>query len=101
VAAAMTFVTAADGVAVATHDLGGRGAPLVMVHAAGLHGLVVAPLALHLADRHHSVSFDSRGHGDSALLLGQSIDWYGLAADVLAVVDGLALQRPHGFGHSR
>ena len=96
----MTFVTAADGVAVATHDFGGRGAPLVMVHAAGLHGLVVAPLARHLAGRHHCVSFDSRGHGDSARPPGHPIDWYGLAADVLAVVDGLALRRPYGFGHS-
>lgn len=96
----MTFVTASDGAAVATHDLGGRGRSLVMVHAAGLHGLVLAPLARHLTGTFHCVSFDGRGHGDSALPPGRPLDWYGLAADVLAVVDGLALDRPYGFGHS-
>ena len=96
----MTNVVASDGVAVATHDLGGRGATLVMVHAAGLHGLVLTPLARHLAGAFHCVSFDGRAHGDSSLPPGQALDWYGLAADVLAVVDGLALDRPCGFGHS-
>ena len=96
----MTFVTASDGVAVALHDLGGRGDALVMVHAAGLHGLVLAPMARHLAGRFHCIAFDARGHGDSALPPDHDLDWYGLAADVLAVVDGLALHRPYGFGHS-
>lgn len=94
------FVTAADGVHVATHDLGGQGPALVLVHAAGLHGLVFAPLARHLAGAFHCVSFDGRGHGDSVLPPGQDLDWYGLADDVLAVVDGLGLERPYGFGHS-
>ncbi|MDQ3570647.1 MAG: alpha/beta hydrolase [Actinomycetota bacterium] len=31
---------------------------------------------------------------------GRVLDWYGLAEDVLAVVNGLALERPFGFGHS-
>lgn len=94
------FVTTRDGVEVATHDLGGRGAPLVMAHAAGLHGLVLAPLAHHMADRFHCAAFDARGHGDTRLPADSELDWYGLAADVLAVIDGLALSRPFGFGHS-
>ena len=85
---------------VATHDLGGAGPHLVLVHAAGLHGLVLAPMARGLCERFHCVSLDQRGHGDTALPPGREIDWYGLAADVLAVVDDLALPRPHGFGHS-
>ena len=96
----MTIVVASDGVAVAVHDLGGRGDALVMVHAAGLHGQVLAPMARHLAGSFHCVAFDSRGHGDSSLPPELRLDWYGLAADVLAVVDGLALRRPYGFGHS-
>jgi pimeloyl-ACP methyl ester carboxylesterase len=94
------FVTTADGLEVATHDLGGSGPALVMVHAAGLHGLVLAPLAGRLAGALHCIALDSRGHGDSRLPAGRELDWYGLAADVLAVVDGLALDRPYGFGHS-
>ncbi len=96
----VVFVSAADGVEIATHDLGGRGAPLVLAHAAGLHGLVLAPLARELAEDFHCVSFDHRGHGDTRLPPGHQLDWYGLAEDVLGVVDGLGLGCPYGFGHS-
>jgi pimeloyl-ACP methyl ester carboxylesterase len=89
-----------DGVRVAVHDLGGQGPPLVAAHAAGFHGLVFGPLARLLADSFRCVAFDARGHGDSRLPAGVTLDWYGLAADVLAVVDGLALERPYGLGHS-
>lgn len=99
-AAPEVFVTASDGTEIATHDLGGGGVPVVMAHAAGLHGMVFAPLARRLANDFHCVSFDGRGHGDSPLAAGQDLDWHGLAADVLGVVDGLALDRPYGFGHS-
>jgi len=85
---------------VATHDLGGAGPPLVLVHAAGLHGLVLAPLARRLAGTFRCLALDGRGHGDSPLPAGRELDWYGLAADVLAVVDGFGLERPFGFGHS-
>lgn len=95
-----TFVSTSDGLEVATHDLGGRGRPLVMAHAAGFHGRVFAPLAQHLVDDFHCVSFDGRGHGDSRLPPAHELDWHGLATDVLAVVGGMALDRPYGFGHS-
>jgi pimeloyl-ACP methyl ester carboxylesterase len=87
-------------VRVAVHDLGGDGPPLVMAHAAGLHGLVLAPLARRLAGDFRCVAFDARGHGDSRLPPGLALDWYGLAADVLAVVDALTLDHPYAFGHS-
>lgn len=96
----VTYALASDGVSVATHDLGGRGTPLVMAHAAGLHGLVLAPLARQLERDFRCVSYDGRGHGDTRLPPGRALDWYGLAADVLAVVDGLAGERPLAFGHS-
>lgn len=89
-----------DGVTVAVHDLGGTGPPLVMAHAAGFHGQVLAALARHLAGEFWCVSFDGRGHGDTPLPPGMALDWYGMAADVLAVVDALGLERPYGFGHS-
>ena len=94
------FVGAPDGVQVAAHELGGDGHPLVLAHAAGFHGLVFAPLAAGLGAAFRCVSLDERGHGDSPLPAGVALDWQGLAADVLAVVDGLGLDRPFGFGHS-
>ena len=93
-------VPSTAGVSVAFHELGGDGPPVVMSHAAGFHGLVFAPLAAELAGDHRCVSFDGRGHGDSELPPGVEPDWPGLAADLLAVVDGLALDRPFAFGHS-
>ena len=95
-----------DGVTVAVHDLG-RGAaggrPILAAHATGFHGLVWRPFA----DAVHTVrpelaiaAVDQRGHGASHTPRGLDFDWDGFADDVLAVVDGLALDRPLGVGHS-
>lgn len=96
----MGRVTTTDGVEITVHDLGGTGRPLVLAHATGLHGLVWRPLADELADGLHCISLDARGHGDSGLPPGLDFAWDGLARDILAVVDGLGLDRPYGLGHS-
>ena len=96
----MAQLVPAGDVQVTVHDLDGRGPPLVLAHAAGLHGLVLGPLARHLARDFRCIAFDARGHGDSRLPQKVDLDWYGLASDVLAVVDGLELDHPYGFGHS-
>jgi len=88
-----------DGFDVAAWDLGGDGPPVLMAHATGFHGLVWRPMAADLAD-FHCYSFDERGHGDSARPPEHPYDWAGFADDALAVVDGLGLERPFGFGHS-
>jgi pimeloyl-ACP methyl ester carboxylesterase len=87
-------------VTVATHDLGGSGPPLVLVHAGGVHGMVFRPLARRLGQRFHSYAPDLRGHGDTPVPEGSEIDFYGMASDVLAAVDDLGLKRPFAFGHS-
>jgi pimeloyl-ACP methyl ester carboxylesterase len=89
-----------DGVKLAVHDLGGDGPPLLMAHATGFCGPVLAPLAALLAGRFHCWAFDARGHGDTESPAGLDWKWSGFADDVLAVVDGLGLERPYGFGHS-
>jgi pimeloyl-ACP methyl ester carboxylesterase len=89
-----------DGVRLAVHDLGGDGPPLLMAHATGFCGPVLAPLAAHLTGRFHCWAYDARGHGDSEAPAGLDWNWSGFADDVLAVVDGLGLDQPYGFGHS-
>lgn len=96
----MLRLPSTDGVKLAVHDLGGDGPPLLMAHATGFCGPVLAPLAALLADRFHCWAFDGRGHGDTEWPAGLDWKWSGFADDVLAVVDGLGLERPYGFGHS-
>jgi len=89
-----------DGVTLAVTDLGGAGPPLLMAHATGFCAGVLAPLADLLTDRFHCWSYDARGHGDTVTPAGLDWSWKGFADDALAVVDGLGLDRPYGFGHS-
>jgi len=93
-------VTTSDGVAIAVHDLGGHGAPLLFAHATGFHGMVFAPVARLLQGQFHCYSVDLRGHGDSGMPPEMDFDWHGFARDALATVDGMGLTRPFGVGHS-
>ena len=58
-------VTTPDGVAVAYYDFGGNGPPLLLAHATGFCGPVLAPLAARLRARFHCVALDLRAHGAS------------------------------------
>lgn len=96
-------VTTADGVGVATYDLGGTGETVILAHATGFHGRVWLPVANHLRERYHCWSFDLRGHGDSDPAPGRDYDWTGFGRDALAVVDeiaALAGGAPLAVGHS-
>ena len=95
------MIRTSDIVALAVHDFGGAGdRVLLLVHAAGFHGRVLGPLAGSVASAFHCVAPDLRGHGASGLPPGGEVSWDGMAEDLLAVVDGLGLDRPFGFGHS-
>jgi len=97
---AMRTFRTKDGVAVAAHDLGGRGPALLMVHATGFAGQVLGPLAKHLGERFRCIAIDSRAHGYSARPLDGDLGWHGFASDIVAVIDGMGLRSPYGFGHS-
>jgi pimeloyl-ACP methyl ester carboxylesterase len=94
------MATTPDGVRIAYYDLGGEGPPLLLAHATGFCGPVMAPLAASLAGRFRCFALDERAHGASDPPPGENFDWHGFATDVLAVVDDLGLERPFGFGHS-
>ena len=96
----MVRLPSTDGVQLAVHDLGGDGPPLLMAHATGFCAPVLAPLAALLGDRFHCWAYDARGHGETVTPAGLDWNWSSFADDALAVVDGLRLDRPHGFGHS-
>jgi pimeloyl-ACP methyl ester carboxylesterase len=97
--------TTPDGVGIAYYDLGGTGPVLLLAHATGFCGAVLAPLATRLAGRYRCIVFDERGHGSSDRPAaddsgGRDFGWQGFAADVLAVVEALDLDGPAAFGHS-
>ena len=107
----MPRIPSTDGITLAVHDLGGgqgpsgplsgeQRPPVLMCHATGIHGMVWQPFAAALADAFHCWSIDFRGHGDSS---SPDIEyaWEGFADDVLAVVDGLGIERPFAVGHSK
>ena len=93
-------VTSADGVGLVVHDLGGEGRPLLLSHATGFHGCVLAPLAGELAAEFHSWSLDYRGHGDSDDPPTDIGDWSRFGDDAVAVAEALDLEGALGFGHS-
>lgn len=84
----------------AVHEMGGTGPPLVMVHAAGLHGQVWGPVVAHLTDSFRCLAPDVSGHGYSTPAVDGRSDWPTLADEVLSVVDELRLVKPFGLGHS-
>jgi pimeloyl-ACP methyl ester carboxylesterase len=88
-----------DGIRIAAWDFGGEGPPVLLAHATGFHGKVWQPLASRLEGLHR-YAFDERGHGDSPAPPGFEFEWSGFADDALATVDGFALDRPYGVGHS-
>jgi pimeloyl-ACP methyl ester carboxylesterase len=93
--------------ALAVHDWGGSGAPVLLAHPTGFHGRVWAPVAERLVASARRVwSFDFRGHGDSGAPepVGDSYAWRGFASDALAVVDHLGLSGDPALiacGHSK
>ena len=93
-------IPSTDGVALALHDLGGAGEPILLAHATGFHGRVWGPLAARLSGV-HAWAPDLRGHGDSTAPDGAAFDWEGFADDVLAVVDHLGLHGGVAVGHSK
>jgi pimeloyl-ACP methyl ester carboxylesterase len=93
-------VPSTDGVEVAVHDLGGDGPPLLLVHATGFCGGVLAPMEAALDGSFHAWAIDVRGHGSTLTPAGLDFRWTGFSDDVLAVVDALALHDAYGFGHS-
>ena len=82
-----TRISTASG-AIAVHDWGGDGPPVLLAHATGFHGRIWAPVAGRLVEaRRHVWSFDFRGHGDSDAPEGDDYSWHGFADDARDVAE--------------
>jgi pimeloyl-ACP methyl ester carboxylesterase len=96
----MRRLPSSDGVEVAVHDLGGKGRPLLLVHATGFCAQVFTPLAAELSQRFRCWALDLRGHGRASAPPGLGYAWSGFGDDVLAAVAGLGMDHAVAVGHS-
>ncbi|MCX4870682.1 MULTISPECIES: alpha/beta fold hydrolase [unclassified Streptomyces] len=92
-------VVVRDGVRLVCRDWGGLGQPIVLLHGLAGHAGEWDVLAQSLSSRYRVVAVDQRGHGASERL-PQDVSRAAYVADVIAVVDQLALQRPVLVGQS-
>jgi len=85
------------GVRLATRDYGGQGAPLLLLHGAGMDQRSLEPLASELRTTFRVITFDFRGHGRTS-----RVPWTFDAAvrDAAAVADAYRLGTPAIGGHS-
>ena len=83
----------------ATHDLGGSGAPLLFVHGNGLHAHTLAVLAAELSDR-SCIGIDLRGFGHSEAPTADPFDWQTHGDDLRETVEALDLVGADVFGFS-
>ncbi|GAA1329366.1 alpha/beta fold hydrolase [Saccharothrix algeriensis] len=90
-----------DGAVLRYRDLPGPRRPVVFVHGAGMdHRMFDAPaLALHRAG-HRVILWDLRGHSGSDLGTGVRFTATAAFADLVALLDHLAVRRPVLVGHS-
>jgi pimeloyl-ACP methyl ester carboxylesterase len=82
-------------------DIPGTKRPLVIVHGAGVDRSMYAPQLDALGtEGHRVVAVDLRGHGDSTLDPGIRVTAPDMLADLVALLEHLALQNPVLVGHS-
>jgi pimeloyl-ACP methyl ester carboxylesterase len=84
---------------IAVHDLGGDGEPLLVCHATSFCGRMYEPFTRTFGARHHAFALDLRGHGDSPLWPGASLEWWDITTDVVDAARRIG-GRIHLFGHS-
>src|SRR4051794_28101346 len=82
------------------YELHGQGSPLVLLHGGMLTiELNFADLIPTLAQRHLIIAVELQGHGRTADIQ-RAITPANLAADVIALLDHLGIDRAHILGHS-
>ena len=78
------------------------GPPVVLVHGLASNSRIWDDVAARLAERHHVVALDQRGHGlsDRPASNTGGFTFERVVADLAAVMDALGLARPTLAGHS-
>ena len=83
-----------------SHDRGGSGEPLVLIHGIGSQWQMWEPVLPALRREHEVIALDLPGFGQSALLEGREPTVEALADAVVEFLDGIGWERPHVAGNS-
>jgi pimeloyl-ACP methyl ester carboxylesterase len=91
-----------DGLRIAALDWGGDGEPLLLLHPNGFCAGLFDPLARRLRDAYRPIGVDLRAHGGTDVPPDPANDYRFalMAADVLAVLDTLGVERVVALGES-
>jgi pimeloyl-ACP methyl ester carboxylesterase len=81
-------------------QMGGKGPPLLFLHATGFHGRVFEPLAARLSGKFNCIAVDLPGHGTSAAAECVWYDALNLASLLSDAVEAQGLRQCFCFGHS-
>jgi pimeloyl-ACP methyl ester carboxylesterase len=95
-----SFDLRVNGIRLRCQDWGGRGKPILLVHATGMLARLYAPIAQALTGAGWVLSYDQRGHGDSDHPPNAAYDWERQLADLHALIKALELRELRGVGHS-
>ena len=90
---------AVSGLSLRVREWAAAGPPIVLVHGLASNSRIWDDVAPRLAERHHVVALDQRGHG----LSDRPTDGYTfeqVVSDLVGVIDSLNLDRPTLVGHS-
>jgi pimeloyl-ACP methyl ester carboxylesterase len=90
---------AVSGLSLRVREWVAAGPPIVLVHGLASNSRIWDDVAPRLAERHHVIAFDQRGHG----LSDRATDGYTfeqVVSDLEGVVQSLGLDRPTLVGHS-
>jgi pimeloyl-ACP methyl ester carboxylesterase len=86
-------------VTIAVWEWEGDDPPILLVHAAGLHGRCWDQVVERLPAPRRVVAVDCRGHGQSGVP-APPYPWSSLATDLVDVIDEMGLEQIVGVGHS-
>jgi aminoacrylate hydrolase len=74
--------------------------PLILSAGLGGSGAYWVPNLTALAQNHHVILYDHRGTGRSDRALPRNLTVEDMAGDVLALMDGIGIERAHFLGHA-
>lgn len=90
---------AANGVRLHYYRSGGAGRPFVVAHGITSDGRSRIPLVDDLTDEYDVITYDARGHGRSSAP-ATGYEYADQTADLVGLVEALALEEPILYGHS-